>query len=273
MQLPQCFLKIMQLTINLQITGLLEVMRQALQYQGPLCDPSPYFVHVPPPVEGAPDQLPLVFLYIMNLFCKTIISQFISEAGTKPEAADPIGTVAVNIIARAAHCWRGIPLIDMLISKFRKACPVLFGFRGNEKTEQGRERLGWWKQHGDWVSENIHNDRMTGLGAGYASISLRDFSKVTSMKNPYPPSKYWTSMASILSTPPGEVSNTQYLVLKAMIDGYEMRFLTFYGSAARAALKIAVVDFPRRAAEQNASVTALSFLGKKVQEDFGLRLV
>lgn len=250
----------------------MEIMKKSLEYQTPTWDPSPFFVQVPAPVEGQPDQLPLVFLYLMNIFAKTITMQFTSEAGIKPEAADSIGTVAVNIIARPANSWRGVSFIDMLIAKFRITCPVLFGFRGNEKTEQGRARLGWWKQDGQWVSESVHNDRMTGLGAGFAAISLRDFSRVTSMKNPYPPYHYWRALACILNTPTNEVSNTQYVVLKAMIEGFEMRFLTFYGSAAKAALKVAVVDFPARAPEQNASVTSLGFLGKKIQDEFGLRL-
>lgn len=248
----------------------MNILKMARELPSPQCDPSTLFVQPPPPVPGEPDQLPLLFIYIMNIFTKVVINQFISEAGIKPAAADPIGTVAVNIIAR--NTWRGVSLIDMLIAKFRITCPVLFGFRGNEKTEQGRERLGWWKNNGDWVSDNQHTDRMTGLAAGYAAVSLRDFSKVTSMKNPYPPPKYWSAMAAIVSTPPAEVSNTQYVVLKGMIDGYEKRFLTFYGSAAQAALKVAVVDFPTRAPEQNTSVTSLSFLRGKIQDELGLNL-
>lgn len=251
----------------------MDIMKQALEAPGPRIDPSPYFVRPPPPVHGAPDELPLIFLYIMNLFVKIVIAQFISEAAIKPEAADPIGTVAVNVIARQQHCWRGVSLMDMMIAKYRIVCPVLFGSRGGEKTQQGRKRLGWKADvNGTWVDDQTHNDRMAGLGAGYAAISLRDFSRSTSMTNPFPPTKYWAAMAAIVNTPPAEVSNTQCTVLKAMIDGYEMRFMTFYGSAAVAALKVAVVDFPTRAPEQSSAVTALSFLRSKIQDQFGLRL-
>lgn len=246
------------------------IMKSAQEYGGPQYDPTPLYVRPPPPVAGQPNTLPILFIYIMNIFTKTILTQFITEAGIKPAAADPIGTVTVNILAR--NGWRGASLIDILIAKFRITCPVLFGFRGNESTEQGRKRLGWWKTDGEYVTEDIHNDRMTGLGAGFAAISLRDFSKAASMRNPFPPTKYWQAMAMIVSTPKEEVCNTQFLVLKAMIDGYEMKFLGFYGNAARAALRVAVVEFPKRAGERNSAVNALAFLEGKILDELGLRL-
>ncbi len=250
---------------------LVDTLKEALTIPSPPIDPGMVMLSTPAPVEGAHNNgstLPVLFIYLLNIFSKAVLSQFIDEAGVSPKTADPIGVIA----AQADLCWRGVSLIDILICKIRVVCPVLFGVRGNEKTEEGRTRLGWWRgEGGEWVSDQIHNTRMTGLGAGYAAISLRDFSK-SSNTNPYPPTKYWQSMSSIVNTPPEEASSTQYIVLKAMIENYEQRFMSFYGSAARAALQVALVDFPGRARENTVAVSSLKVLGDKLRRDVGLRL-
>jgi nucleoporin GLE1 len=80
-------------------------------------------------------------------------------------------------------------------------------------------------------------------------------------------------MASITSTPPNEASSTQYVVLKSMVENYEQRFLGFYGNAALAALRIALVDFPGRAVERSAASSALAVLADKLKRDKGLDLM
>jgi nucleoporin GLE1 len=254
---------------------LVDTLKEALTISSPPIDPGMFVLSAPAPAEGAHNNgntLPVLFIYLLNIFSKAVLSQFIDEAGVSPKTADPIGVIAVSIFAQADLCWRGVSLIDILICKMRVVCPVLFGVRGSEKTEEGRARLGWWREKGgEWVSDQIHNTRMTGLGAGYAAISLRDFSK-SSNTNPYPPTKYWQSMSCIVNTPPEEASSTQYIVLKAMIENYEQRFMSFYGSAARAALQVALVDFPGRAQENTVAVSSLKVLGDKLRRDVGLRL-
>jgi nucleoporin GLE1 len=111
---------------------------------------------------------------------------------------------------------------------------------------------------------------MTGLGAGFASISLRDFSK-SSKVNPYPPTNYWMALASIVNTPAGETSNTQYVVLRAMIESHEKRFLQFYGNAALAALCLALVEFPKKAPANASAAGSLRALADLLRED-GLAL-
>ena len=210
----------------------------------------------PEPCEGAVhngDEMPMIFMFLLNIFAKYIISQFINEAGVNPAIADPIGVIAVQIFACEKFLWRGQSLIDIMMAKMRISCPVLFGVRGNEGTEQGRASLGWVKNQSGFISEEEHGGRMTGLGAGYAAISLRDFSK-SRLKNPWHPTHYWQTMASIVATPPNERSITQYLVLRALIDGYEATFLRFYGNAARAALKVALVKFPESSRAPDSSV-------------------
>lgn len=227
------------------------------------------------PVEGAAHneaQLPSLFLYLMNIMSKAAISQFISESGATTRTADSIGQALAKIYSEQDLLWRGKPLIDLLIAKYRVMCPVLFGFRGNDRMEQGRARVGWLKDDsGRWISEQEHSDRMTGLGAGFAAMTLRDFSRVR-RQNPWPPSAYWTALASILNTPPELISMTQCHVLKAMIADSEPRFISFYGNAAVAALRCALIDFPARVPEPSPASSALRVLAKTLSMHTGLNL-
>lgn len=234
---------------------------------------SEYVVDVRQPAEGAThngDQLPALFLYLMNICAKGIISQFINECGANPKAADPIGVFTAHIFSHKDFQWRGKPLMDILMAKFRVVCPALFGFRGNDRTERGRVALGWRKEETTWITEQAHNDRMAGLGAGFASISLRDFSK-SAKQNPYPPTNYWMAFADIINSKPGEVSNTQFVVLRGMIEGHEQRFLTFFGNAALQALRLALVEFPKKAPANATAAGSLLALAEVLKND-GLAL-
>ncbi|KAI1806380.1 GLE1-domain-containing protein [Daldinia bambusicola] len=237
-------------------------------------DPSDYITDKREPVEGAlhnEPQLPSLFLYLLNHFSKAVINQFINECGAQPKTADPIGVIVAMIFPKDVYLWRGKTLIDILMAKLRVVCPVLFGYRGSEKTENGRLRLGWKKTETGWIPEQQHSDRMKGLGAGYAAIALRNFSN-SKNTNPWPPSNYWTSMARIVNTPPGEVSNTQCIVLRAMIESSEEKFIQFYGNAAIAALRKALVEFPEKTIDKTPGVSGLQVLAQILKRDIGLEL-
>ncbi|KAK4679654.1 hypothetical protein QC764_206050 [Podospora pseudoanserina] len=259
-----------------QQTKITNLLREALanQVQSQLIDPSDYVFEPRQPVEGAARNepaLPSLFIYLLNIFSKGAISQFINEASARPETADPVGVCVAATISEPDFLWRGKSMIDILLAKFRIVCPVLFGYRGSEKTEQGRARLGWWKDSGRWIGEQQHMDRMTGLGAGFAAISLRKFA-ASKKQNPYPARHYWTAMARIVNTPAVEISNTQCIVLKAMIENYEGKFIDAYGSAAVVALRTALVEFPARAPTKGAAVHSLEVLATLLKKNTGLTL-
>lgn len=242
-----------------------------------LMDPSHFVFDERQPVSGAAnnDQLPSLFLFLLNHLAKCVINQFMDESSANTKTADPIGVLVASTFADPALHWRGKPLIDILMAKFYVVCPVLFGARGLEKTEAGRLRVGWQKRGPSaWIPETEHYNRQTGLGAGYAAISLRDFSR-SKKENPYPMSHYWAAMAQIVNTPPAEMSNTACVVLKAMIDHYEQRFLLFYGTAGIAALRLALVDFPTNAKAAGCGDVAVESLlvhGKSLKAKYGLAL-
>ncbi|KAI2609259.1 GLE1-domain-containing protein [Hypoxylon sp. NC1633] len=259
-----------------QIAAIQVLLDEALSGAVPsqLIDASDFVTDKREPVQGArynQPQLPSLFIYLLNHFAKTVINQFINECEAQPKNADPIGVVVAMIFSKDLYLWRGKTLIDILMAKFRVVCPVLFGYRGNEKTDQGRVRVGWKKGPGGWISEQTHGDRMKGLGAGFAAIALRNFAN-SKNTNPWPPSKYWTAMAQIVNTPPAEISDTQCMVLRAIIEGSEEKFVQFYGNAAVAALRKALIEIPSKAEIATPGVKGLEVLGAVLQRNIGLQL-
>ncbi|EXK42259.1 hypothetical protein FOXG_01799 [Fusarium oxysporum f. sp. lycopersici 4287] len=258
------------------INKITAALKEALEGRipSPPIDVSLFVVDKREPVEGSPNNeatLPSLFIYLINICAKGIVSQFINEGGANPKAADPVGVFAAHIFSTKEFQWRGQSLVDILMAKYRIVCPVLFGHRGSDKTERGRMAIGWKKDGPSWITEQSHNDRMTGLGAGFASLSLRDFGK-SSKKNPYPPTNYWRALAYIVNSPPNETSNTQYVVLRSMIQGHEQRFLNFYGNAALAALRLALIEFPKKAPQNATAAGSLAALADVLKTESGLIL-
>jgi nucleoporin GLE1 len=252
-----------------------KILRESLTIRSELVDPSPFVVSIPDPNPGAKnnvDRLPSLFIWLLNMFSKNIVTQLATEANGDTRSAEPLGLTVAKIFSTPDFYWRGNSLIDILIAKITKECPVLFGGRGDAKMQGGRAMLGWRKVQGEYVLEQEHLERMTGIGAGYAAISLRNFSRSQST-SPWPPYHYWQSMATIVSTPPEHITATHCTVLKAMIENFEVKFMQFYGDAARAALRVALLDFPGRAIDQHdAAVRSLTVLADKLEQDYGLAL-
>src|SRR5262245_41411615 len=121
------------------MTALLREALVGTTVQSQPIDPAIFVFEPRAPVEGANNgAVPSLFLYLLNIFAKAVISQFVNEASAKPDTANPVGIVAVALFSDPIFCWRGKSMIDILIAKFRVSCPVLFGYRGSENTEQGR---------------------------------------------------------------------------------------------------------------------------------------
>lgn len=228
--------------------------------------------------EALIHALKAVFIWLLYHFSKEFIKGAISavDGGEQINASDAFGICAVRIFTKAELLYRKSSMIDILMARMRKKCPVLFGFRGNEGTETGRRSLGWSKfkaeKGGNWATELDHINQTFGLASTYAAICLRDFSKA-SVRAPFEPWHYWQTMASILSTPPKDMSNTQCTALIAMIRGHEAKFATLYGNAAFAALRIALVDVPARALKQNeVAARVLHTHRDRLQRETGLNL-
>jgi len=149
--------------------------------------------------DNGATTIPSLLLYLLSIFSKAVIAAFVGECAVSPRSAEPVGTLVVQIFsmpelqfARNATSTANPPqpassqsLIPILMCKFHATAPILFGISGSESTVAGKLRLGWRRDIvGDaddgqraFASQNRHYDRLTGLGVGYASIALRNFSR------------------------------------------------------------------------------------------------
>lgn len=243
------------------LSQLMAVFREAAQVPEPRVDVSLFLASRP---QQADTQAPALLLYLLNILAKAVVSQFIDEGGVSPKSADPVGIVASHIFSIGEFRWQGLSLIDILIAKMHVVCPVIWGIYGDESTTEGKLRIGWWQEEKNtnsptWVSSQEHNQRMTGLGAGFAALAMRNYEKAK-LDNPYPNVHYWKALAAIINVPPAEITQTHFVVLKAMIENYETRFLEFYGDAALAVLRVALLEFPSRGQQQSVAAKALAGL-------------
>lgn len=232
-----------------------DILNESAKLQQPQLDIRSYLVgSLPPNAESLPGSAGLIQTYLLNIFCKAVISQFVNEAGVAPRAAEPIGTVAIRIFAAPEFKWQGVSLIDILLAKFHAVCPILFGVYGRSPATKKQKR----------------GEALSGLGAGFAALSLRDFGKST-MQNPFPPSNYWQALACVINSPPKETTEEHFIVLKAMIEHHTERFIRFYGQAALLALRKAIVEFPQQSPKSVAS-SSLSTLQVTLKRDINLSL-
>ena len=256
---------------------LLEILTQAKAFRRITVDVRRCFpLSSPADLNDSIAQISGIFVYELNIFSKALINQWADEASAKLEAADPPGILGTYIFAMNEMKVNEHSLIHILLAKFHKSCPVLFGISGSGTTENGRRRLGWKQVRDDedsppkFVTEQRHNERMLGLGAGYASISLRDFSRAP-MPNPYPPSNYWRALARIVNTQPQSITSTHLIVLKGLIENSVGRFAKFYRKAAQVALRTALIEFPQKAPDGPAK-TGLATLPEVLSKNHGIRL-
>ncbi|KAI7250871.1 hypothetical protein KC335_g16778 [Hortaea werneckii] len=246
-------------------------------------DPSEFILYPeqPPTSTTAEKRYPGCLLYLLSRFAKSAISQLIQEAGMETETADGVGVLLVTIFSVPNYRWNGQSLIDVLWAKYHVVCPPLFGITGNQKTVAGRKRLGWWVDgDGDtanaFISDELHYQRMRGLGAGFSALTLRDFSR-SANPNPAPNRLWWESLARILNLPPGHPQLTHYVLVKALLADHIPRILQIFASAGKAVIRKATGEFPQKGPRREngmpfSEVTALDSLPATLASKQGLSL-
>ncbi|KAK2782018.1 hypothetical protein FQN52_001242 [Onygenales sp. PD_12] len=227
---------------------IITILKKALALTTPSVDIRQFLAF--PPTSPSPDQsstqVPALLIYLLNIFSKAIIAQLIGEAGITPKYAEPLGVLTAQIFSMDAFSFNGTSLIDLLLAKYHALCPVLWGFYGNEATAAGKTAIGWWRDeqpNGRFIDQQQHEERMIGLGAGFAAISLRNFSK-SPRTNPVPNIHFWRAVTHILNTPVAEVQDTQLIVLSSLLRYSAVRVVGFWGDVGVALLRMAVVQFP-----------------------------
>lgn len=225
-----------------QLRRVRAVLDQAARMPEPNIDISKFILYPdqPPTDPNAPQQGSGILLYLLSHLAKFAIKQLCSEAGVDTPSADPVGVLLVSVFSVPEYRWNGQSLIDVLWAKYHIVCPALFGIYGPENTAAGRARLAYQRSE----SQQVHYNSMTGLGAGFSALTLRDFSRSRN-RNPAPNRLWWEAMARILNLPQGEAQPTHYVLLKAMLDDFVPRIMSIFGTAGKAVLRKAVRDFPQ----------------------------
>lgn len=240
----------------------------ALTTPGPMIDIRPYIIshQIPQLANENAAAYPAFLLYVWICFEKFLLEQFNKEAANPDgRIIQEIGLIAASLLGDQKYMWGGLAMTDIVLAKLHKACPLLFGIRGTMETKEGRLRLGWQESS----TPETYSQRMRGIGAGYASMSLRSFAS----KSPaIATSEYWRAIVSICNTPPDQLWPGHFALLGGLIRDYYKKFLQFYGVPARGVLRRAVVDLPVRAPERckdAASTIAVYCEGWK-RENFSL---
>ncbi|KAJ5866155.1 Nucleoporin [Penicillium chrysogenum] len=244
-----------------QIVQLKAELEKALAYPEPTVDIRKFIAFPPEEIANSENKVPAMLIYGLNILAKSLISSLLAEASIKQSHAEPIGIIAAQIFSFDMFTYKGLHMSDIMWAKYRVVCPALWGFTGNDKTEGGRRALGWWRSAdtGSWVSEQVHMDRMTALGAGYAAMTLRNFAK-SPRRNPFPNTMFWASIHKILAIPPSELQETQIALLAALLRSSGERILGFFGQYGLAMMHYVVVDLPRKIGRETMAVTQLSTL-------------
>ncbi|KAF2859538.1 GLE1-domain-containing protein [Piedraia hortae CBS 480.64] len=238
-----------------RLSEMRKVLNEAAAVPQPSLDISKYLVfshHRPAKdLTGLNTDYPEMLFFLLNCISKFAIAQLLSEASSDSATGEPIGILLCNIFSVPEYQWQGESVIDIVWAKFHAVCPALFGIWGREATRQGRDRIGWWvvdrndPEAAARVSSETHYQRMAGLGVGFASITLRDFSKSRN-RNPAPNTLWWEAVARIVNLKKGEAQTTHYVLLKAMIDEHLPRVLGIFGGAGLVALRNAIIEFPKK---------------------------
>ncbi|KAL4942331.1 hypothetical protein BDV06DRAFT_192384 [Aspergillus oleicola] len=247
---------------NKQVNEIRETLQLAASIAEPSVDVRQFIAFPPENIANSNDtKVPALLIYGINILVKSLISSLITEASINHGHAEPIGIVAAQIFSSAVFIYKDVHMVDILWAKYRIACPALWGFHGNEKTESGRRALGWKRDaaSGQYVSEQMHADRMTALGAGFAALTLRNFGK-TNRKNPFPNTLFWYSMHKILNIPPSEIQETHITLLSAMLRSSAERVVGFFGHIGLALMRKAIVELPAGLPRQSMGVNQLKLL-------------
>ncbi|KAF3480179.1 uncharacterized protein GIQ15_05526 [Arthroderma uncinatum] len=222
------------------------ILRKAQDLAEPSVDIRQFIAFPPPNIASLENpQVPALWVYLLNILAKSILAQLMAEAGVTTKCAEPLGVLTAQIFSMDVFCFQGQSMIDILLAKYRFLCPVLWGFYGDQTTDEGRTAIGWIREEGKgaFVSAQLHEERMAGLGAGYAAIALRNFAK-SPRQNPYPNSYFWKTLSYIVNVPPTEVQDTHLVVLAAMLRYSAPRIVNFWGDMGVLALRQAIVQFP-----------------------------
>ena len=186
--------------------GLRDLLRRAWSNMAVALDAREFILRPQEPWPTTPNtntQVSGLFIYLVNMLVKYAMKQLpIAATTTAYNAIDPIGILVSFALSVSDFRIHGNHFADILLAKYHRRCPVLFGIYGSESTEQGRLRLGWPREiDGTWAPLQEHLDNTTGYAIGFAAVVLRDYSRMKGETSALPPWHFWRSLAALVNLP------------------------------------------------------------------------
>jgi nucleoporin GLE1 len=266
-------------TDDAQRAKIQDIFRQAWANTGVALDARDFILrpeHPFPP--GAAVPVSGTFVYLLNMLVKLALRLMLTSATiTTYNAIDPIGVVLSWIASHSDFRLHGNSFVDVYLAKYHATAPVLFGISGPETTAAGRTRLRWPRTPDDgsgergWATKQAYYDRLHGASVGWAALTLRDFSRVKSERSALPAWRFWRSVAALADVPAARLQRSHAVALRALVDQYAHLFVKFYGRAAVAALRKAVVDVPA-SAPPGAGFEMVAVVRDNLAQKYGLVL-
>lgn len=189
----------------------------------------------------------LGYQWILNFIAKALVSQAETEVRVKPESALPLGTLALKLLARYPE------LLEFLMARFVKKCPMVIGYTCSIESEAGRYAMGWKRnQNNTWEEETSYDERMGGIATLFAIISRLPLPQdlITSQSHPLPISHSWQMLARFANTPLDLLTNTHFVVLCFWWDAAAAQFVQAYGRQAHKLLMLLTNDLTNAVAER-----------------------
>lgn len=228
----------------------MECFDKAISAGGPMIDVRPYLISHQI-TNDADAQYPQLLLYLWIMFEKYLVRQWYNEASKEDgRIITQLSLIAASLYLDTNYMCKGtVTMTDTLLAKLHRICPMLFGIRGNTKTD--RAGLGLDKVHPNEADHNAYLQRMFGVGAGYAALTHRKFAQ----KPPaIPISEYWRAVVIICNTPAEALYPAHFMTLQGLLRDNVRKFLATYGVAAKAVLRRATIDLPNRIPEPRTGV-------------------
>lgn len=189
----------------------------------------------------------LGYQWILNFIAKALVSQAETEVRVKPESALPLGKLALNLLARYPE------LLDFLMARFVKKCPLVIGFTCNINSEEGRYKMGWKRAQNDtWEEETSYDERMGGITTLFSVITRLPLPLeiISSQAHPLPIVHSWQMLARIANTHTDLLTNTHFVVLGSWWDAAATQFVQAYGNQARKLMSLLTNDLTNAVAER-----------------------
>lgn len=198
----------------------------------------------------------LAYHWLLNFFCKSIVSQAETETVVSPQSAVSIGMLAVLITTSHPDTF------EFMMARLVKKCPQIIGYTSPIDTEEGRIRMGYRRgDDGKWEDDSQYAERIAGMTSVWAIMTSSRLSG--DRVQHYPISQAWTFLARQVNRPVDQTRDADYAAVAAWWDMSAEKLLTAYGRQGSKLLDLVWDDWTAAAADKRyPSAVRLRLLGE-----------